>query len=99
MMIRVVLPAHLRGLAKVGSEISLDVREPVTLGTVLDAVESQYPALCGTIRDHVTRKRRPLVRFFANGADYSHQPADAAIPDAVITGDEPFIILGAIAGG
>jgi sulfur-carrier protein len=98
-MIRVELPAHLRTLAGVSGDVALDVRDPVTSGTVLDALEHRYPVLCGTIRDHVTRRRRPLVRFFACEEDLSHESPDTVLPDAVIQGREPFLIVGAMAGG
>ncbi len=98
-MIRVVLPHHLQTLARVGAEVELDVAAPVTRRTVLDALEARYPMLAGTIRDHVTQQRRPLVRFFACEQDLSNEPADAPLPDAVVSGTEPFIIIGAIAGG
>jgi molybdopterin synthase sulfur carrier subunit len=98
-MIRVVLPAHLRTLARVRCEVTIEVRGPVTQRTVLDAVEAGYPMLSGTIRDHLTGRRRPLVRFFACEQDLSHEPPDAPLPDAVATGVEPFLIVGAMAGG
>jgi molybdopterin converting factor small subunit len=98
-MIRVVLPAHLRTLARVDSEVALDVASPVTQRAILDALEAQYPMLRGTVRDHVTLKRRAFVRFFACDQDLSHEPADAPLPDAVATGAEPFLIVGAMAGG
>ncbi len=98
-MIRVVLPAHLRTLAKISGEIQVDVRGPVTQRSVLDALEAAYPMLAGTLRDHVTFARRPFVRFFACEQDLSHEPADAALPEAVASGAEPFLIVGAIAGG
>jgi molybdopterin synthase sulfur carrier subunit len=98
-MIRVVLPAHLRTLARVGSEVSLDMQGPVTQRTVLDALEANYPALCGTIRDHVTQERRAFLRFFVCSEDWSHESPDAALPEDVVTGKEPFLIVGAIAGG
>ena len=98
-MIRVVLPHHLRTLAGVGKEVELQVEGPATLGSVLDALEAQYPMLCGTIRDHVTQQRRPFIRFFASGQDWSHQPPDAPLPDAVALGAEPFRVVGAMAGG
>jgi len=98
-MIRVVLPAHLRTLAGVEDEVALEVEGPVTQGAILDALEARYPVLAGTTRDHVTKKRRPLVRFFACGADLSHEPPDAPLPEAVAAGAEPFLIVGAIAGG
>jgi molybdopterin synthase sulfur carrier subunit len=98
-MIRVVLPAHLRTLARVDSEVILDVASPVTQRAILDALEARYPMLRGTVRDHVTLKRRPFVRFFACEQDLSHEPADTPLPDAVATGAEPFLIVGAMAGG
>ena len=99
MTVRVVLPAHLRTLADVGSEVAVAVAGPITQRTVLDAVEERYPVLPGTIRDHVTLARRPLVRFFACEEDVSHEPPDALLPDAVAKGTEPFLIVGAMAGG
>jgi hypothetical protein len=98
-MIRVVLPLHLRTLAKVDGEVRLDVEGPVTRRSILDALEARYPMLCGAIRDHETRKRRPLVRFFACEEDLTHDPDDAPLPQAVATGKEPFFVIGAIAGG
>lgn len=98
-MIRIVLPAHLRTLARMDGEVTLDVAGPVTVGTVLDALEVRYPMLRGTIRDHVTLKRRPFVRFFACEQDLSHESPDTPLPDAVATGAEPFLIVGAMAGG
>jgi sulfur-carrier protein len=98
-MIRVVLPYHLRTLAQVGAEVQLEVAPPVTQRTVLDALEARYPMLCGTIRDHVTKIRRPLLRFFACEEDLSHESPDAPLPEAVASGAEPFWIVGAIAGG
>lgn len=98
-MIRVVLPAHLRKLAQVDGEVKLDVEGQVTQRSILDALEARYPMLRGTIRDHVTQKRRAFVRFFACGEDLSHEPPDAPLPSAVATGDEPFMVVGAIAGG
>lgn len=98
-MIRVALPHHLRTLAHVGKEVELHVDEPVTLGRVLDAVETQYPVLRGTIRDHVTHQRRAFIRFFACGQDLSHQPPDTPLPEAIVTGSEPFRVVGAMAGG
>ncbi len=98
-MIRVVLPHHLRTLARVGAEVELQVEGAVTQGSVLEALESRYPMLRGTIRDHATQQRRSLVRFFACEQDISHDPADTPLPDAVATGAEPFFIIGAIAGG
>jgi len=98
-MIRVVLPHHLRTLARVGSEVELDVNGHPTLRSILDAIEAKYPMLRGTIRDHATQQRRSLVRFFACGEDISHEPLDAPLPDAIAKGAEPFFIMGAIAGG
>jgi len=98
-MIRVVLPAHLRTLAKAHDEVTVPVEGPVTQRSVLDALESSYPMLRGTIRDHVTQQRRPFVRFFACEQDLSNELQDAPLPDAVATGAEPFLIVGAIAGG
>ena len=98
-MIRVVLPAHLRTLARVSGDVELQVEGPVTQRSVLDALEARYPALRGTIRDHVTQQRRPFLRFFACEQDLSHEPPDAALPEAVASGTEPFFIIGAIAGG
>ncbi len=98
-MIRVVLPTHLRTLAHVDGEVTLEVEGEATQRSVLDALEARYPMLCGTIRDHVTQKRRPFVRFFACEEDLSHEPPDAPLPDQVATGAEPFLIVGAIAGG
>jgi len=98
-MIRVVLPAHLRTLARVSSEVQLEVAGPVTQRSVLDALETRYPMLQGTIRDHVTRERRAFVRFFACQEDLSHESPDAPLPDAVASGTEPFLVVGAIAGG
>lgn len=98
-MIRVILPAHLRTLARVDGEVKLDVQGMVTQRSVLDALEARYPMLRGTVRDHVTLKRRAFVRFFACEQDLSHAPADAPLPDAVATGAEPFLIVGAMAGG
>jgi hypothetical protein len=98
-MIQVVLPAHLRTLAGVDGALSLEVPGPATQRSILDAVEASYPMLCGTIRDRGTRRRRAFVRFFACGQDVSHEPEDAPLPDAVAEGREPFLIVGAIAGG
>ena len=98
-MIRVVLPPHLRTLARVGGEVELDLEGPATQRSVLDELEARYPMLSGTIRDHVTRQRRPFLRFFACGEDLSHEPPDSPLPDAVASGAEPFVVLGAIAGG
>ena len=98
-MIRVVLPVHLRTLARVRKEVALHVDAPVTQRAVLDALEAQYPMLRGTIRHHTTQQRRPFVRFFACEQDLSHESPDAPLPDAVVTGAEPFLIVGAMAGG
>jgi len=97
--IRVVLPAHLRTLARVNGEVKVDVTEPVTVATVLDALETTYPMLRGTIRDQVSRQRRPFLRFFACEEDLSHDPADRPLPDAVANGAEPLLVVGAMAGG
>jgi sulfur-carrier protein len=97
--IRVVMPYHLQTLAKVGHEISLDIASPITYSAVLDAIEWRYPMLRGTIRDHVTKQRRPLLRYFVCKRDVSHEPPETLLPEAVLSGDEPFIIWGAIAGG
>ncbi len=99
MTVRVVLPAHLRTLADVGGEVAVDVAGPITQRTVLDALEGRYPVLRGTIRDHVTHARRPLVRFFACDEDVSHESPETPLPDAVAKGTEPFLIVGAMAGG
>jgi sulfur-carrier protein len=98
-MIRVELPYHLRTLAKVDDEVQIDVQGQVTLASVLDALEARYPMLRGTIRDHLSQQRRPFLRFFACGQDLSHEAPDAPLPDAVATGAEPLVVLGAIAGG
>jgi molybdopterin converting factor small subunit len=98
-MIRVVLPSHLRTLARVDGEVTLDVEGQVTQRSVLDALEARYPMLRGTIRDQVTQRRRPFVRFFACEQDLSHESQDTVLPDAVATGAEPFLIVGAMAGG
>jgi hypothetical protein len=98
-MIRVVLPHHLRTLAHVGEEIHLDLNGSTTVRAIIDAIEEKYPMLRGTIRDHETQKRRPLVRFFACGEDISHDPLDAPLPDRIAKGTEPLFIMGAIAGG
>jgi molybdopterin synthase sulfur carrier subunit len=98
-MIRVILPPHLRTLAQVRGDLKLEVESPVTQRSVLDAIEARYPMLCGTIRDHVTQERRPFLRFFACEKDLSHESPDAPLPEAVASGTEPLIILGAIAGG
>lgn len=98
-MIRVVLPEHLRRLAQVGEEAQLEVPPPVTREALLDALEARYPMLRGAIRDYGTRKRRAFIRFFACGVDLSHEPADAPLPEAVVRGAEPFLVVGALAGG
>jgi hypothetical protein len=98
-MIRVLLPTHLRTLARVDGEVQLDVQGPVTLGSVLDAVEDRFPVLRGTIRDHDTLRRRPFVRFFACQQDLSHEPPGIRLPEPITTGAEPFLIIGAMAGG
>jgi len=98
-MIRVVLPHHLRTLAHVGDEIHVDPNGSTTVRTIIDAIEEKYPMLRGTIRDHETQKRRPLVRFFACGEDISHDSLDTPLPDSIAKGTEPFFIMGAIAGG
>ena len=98
-MIRVVLPAHLRKLARVDGEVRLALDGPATQRSVLDALEARYPMLRGTMRDHVTQRRRSFVRFFACQEDLSHEPPDAPLPDAVVAGSEPFVVLGAMAGG
>ena len=98
-MIRVVLPFHLRNLAKVGKEIQLELNGPVTQSAVLDALEAAYPMLRGTVRDHNTHKRRDFIRFFAAGQDWSHAAPDALLPESVVNGTEPFRIIGAMAGG
>jgi len=94
-----VLPYHLQTLASVGKEVELEVKGPATLSSVLDTLEARHPMLRGTIRDHVTQQRRPFVRFFACERDLSHEPADAPLPDAVALGIEPFLVVGAMAGG
>jgi hypothetical protein len=98
-LVRVQIPYHLRNLARIDGEVALEVAPPVTLRSVLDALEARYPMLCGTIREHDTKKRRPFLRFFACEEDLSHQPPDAPLPDAVAEGREPLLIIGAIAGG
>jgi len=98
-MIRVVLPYHLRNLARVDDEVTVEVQGPVTQRSVIDALEARYPMLRGTIRDHVTGHRRPFLRFFACGEDLSHELPDAPLPDAVANGTEPYLVVGAIAGG
>ncbi len=98
-MIRVVIPSHLRSLARVDGEVQLEVTGPVTQRTVLDALEARYPMLSGTIRDHTTQLRRPWLRFFACQEDLSHESPDAPLPESVAKGEEPYLVLGAIAGG
>lgn len=98
-IIRVALPAHLRTLAQVGDEVELALEGPVTQGAILDTLEARYPMLRGTIRDHATLRRRPFLRFFACGQDLSHEGAEALLPAAIAAGEEPFLIVGAIAGG
>jgi hypothetical protein len=98
-MIRVELPVHLRTLARIDSDVVVDVRGQVTQQSVLDAIEARYPMLGGTIRDYTTRQRRPYIRFFACAQDLSHEPPDAPLPAAVASGEEPFMVVGAIAGG
>ena len=98
-MIRVSLPAHLRTLAQVNGEVRVQVEGPVTQRSVLDALEAAYPMLRGTIRDHVTQQRRPFLRFFACAEDLSHEPPDAPLPDEVVSEAEPFLVIGAVAGG
>jgi hypothetical protein len=98
-MIRVVLPAHLRTLARVDGEVKIAVEGQVTQSSILDTLETEYPMLRGTIRDHITKTRRPFVRFFACEQDLSHDPPDAPLPEAVVTGAEPFLVVGAMAGG
>ena len=98
-MIRVTLPFHLRNLARIEHEVALDVEGPVTQRTILDALEARYPQLAGTIRDHATHQRRAFVRFFACNEDVSHESPDAPLPDAVASGQEPFMVVGALSGG
>ena len=98
-MIRIILPAHLKTLLNIYTEITVDVKGTATLGATLDALEERYPALRGTIRDHVTQKRRPMVRFYVCEKDISHDSSDSPLPETIILGKEPFLILGAIAGG
>jgi sulfur-carrier protein len=98
-MVRVILPQHLRTLAHAGGEVTLEIEGPITLRSVLDALEARYPMLRGTIRDHVTHERRPFLRFFACEEDLSHEPPDAPLPEVVASGKEPLLIIGAIAGG
>ena len=98
-MIRIELPAHLRTLASVNGDVQVDVAGAATLGAVLDALEARHPVLRGTIRDHVTLRRRPFVRFFACAEDFSHEPPETPLPKAVASGAEPFLVVGALAGG
>jgi len=98
-MVKVILPQHLQVLASAPREVQLEVLAPITQRTILDALEARYPALCGTVRDHVSKKRRPLVRFFAVGEDMSNESPDVPLPESVAAGAEPFFIIGAIAGG
>jgi sulfur-carrier protein len=98
-MIRILLPFHLRNLAGVDGELQLEVQSPVTLGAVLDAIEARHPVLRGTLRDHGTLKRRPFIRFFACKEDLSHEPPETRLPEAVVSGLEPFLVVGAMAGG
>ena len=98
-IVRVVLPFHLRNLARVDGEVAIDVSEPVTIAAVLDGIEAKYPVLRGTIRDHGTLKRRPFIRFFACKEDLSLESADTPLPEAVVKGNEPFLVVGAMAGG
>ena len=98
-MIRVVLPSHLRTLAHCEGEVTLQIKKPVTQRTLIDALEARYPMLCGTVRDSLSQERRPFLRFFACQEDISHDPPDAPLPEAVISGQEPFLIVGALAGG
>jgi hypothetical protein len=98
-MIRVVLPAHLKNLARVSGEVRIEVAEPVTQRLVLDALETRYPMLRGTMRDHGSGQRRAFIRFYACGEDLSNDPPDAPLPDGVVTGEEPFLVIGAMAGG
>jgi sulfur-carrier protein len=98
-MIRVILPPHLRTLARAGSEVTLDVAVPITIASVLDALEERYPMLRGTIRDHDTLQRRAFLRFFASEEDWSHEPTDKPLPEVIASGKEPFFVVGAIAGG
>ena len=98
-MIRVALPFHLRNLANVGPEVQLEITGEVTLQSILDTIEVRYPMLAGTMRDHITKQRRPFLRFFACGEDFSHSSPDTRLPDKVISGEEPFLVIGAVAGG
>lgn len=98
-MVRVILPQHLRTLARVSGEVTLDIANPVTVDSVLDTLEARYPMLRGTIRDHMTKRRRPFIRFFACEQDVSHEPMETPLPEAVVKGVEPLLIVGAMAGG
>ena len=98
-MVRVILPQHLRTLARVDGEVTLDIAGPVTVDSVLDVLEARYPVLRGTIRDHMTKRRRPFIRFFACEQDMSHETTDTPLPETVVTGTEPLLIVGAMAGG
>lgn len=98
-MIRVVLPYHLRNLARINSEVELDISGDITIHAVLTALEVRYPMLAGTIRDHLTKQRRPFVRYYACGEDFSLEPPDVHLPPQIVSGEEPFVVLGAIAGG
>jgi sulfur-carrier protein len=98
-MIRVIIPYHLKNLAQITGEVQLDVPAPVTLRAILDALESRYPMLCGTVRDHTTGKRRDFIRFYACERDFSNDPPDTSLPEKIATGEEPFLVVGAIAGG
>jgi hypothetical protein len=99
MTVRIVLPAHLRNLARVQGKVELSVEGPVTQRSILNALEARYPMLAGTVRDHTSQQRRPFIRFFACGEDWSHESPDAPLPEVVATGQEPFLIVGAMAGG
>ena len=98
-MIRVQLPYHLRNLARIDGELRIEVPEPVTIGSTIDAIEARFPMLCGTIRDHVSKKRRPFIRFFACKDDLSLEPPETPLPEPILKGEEPFLIVGAMAGG
>ena len=98
-MIRVQLPYHLRNLARIDGELRIEVPEPVTIGSTIDAIEARFPMLCGTIRDHVSKKRRPFIRFFACKDDLSLEPPETPLPELILKGEEPFLIIGAMAGG
>jgi sulfur-carrier protein len=98
-MIRVIIPYHLRNLAQTGAEVQFEIAAPVTANRILDVLEARYPALCGTIRDHVTKQRRPLLRYWACNVDISHDSPDSPLPEDIVTGKEPFFIVGSIAGG